>query len=80
MGFAASAPGLFWIKTFFVSKAFQSKGIGRTAMDEVESMAVREPLLATMLMLDVISGEDQLREEFALATSGIIPKVSWSQN
>lgn len=76
VGFAASAPGLFWIKTFFVSKAFQSKGIGRTAMDEVESMAVREPLLATMLMLDVISGEDQLREEFALATSGIIPKVS----
>lgn len=42
-------------------------------------MAVSEPLLATVLMLDVISGEDQVREEFALATSGIIPKVSQNQ-
>jgi GNAT superfamily N-acetyltransferase len=76
VGVAGSAPGLFWIKTFFVSGAFQSKGIGRAAMDEVESMAVREPLRATVLMLDVIPGEDQMREEFALATYGCIPKVN----
>jgi hypothetical protein len=44
-------------------------------MDEVESMAVKEPLCATMLMLDVIPGEDQMREEFALATYGKLPKV-----
>jgi hypothetical protein len=28
-----------------------------------------------MLMLDVIPGEDQMREEFALATYGSVPKV-----
>ncbi|GLI81566.1 hypothetical protein PoHVEF18_009951 [Penicillium ochrochloron] len=76
VGVASSAPGLFWIKTFFVSGKFQSKGIGRAAMDEVESMAVREPLCATMLMLDVIPGEDQMREEFALATYGSVPKFT----
>jgi GNAT superfamily N-acetyltransferase len=75
VGIASSAPGLFWVKSFFVSGALQSKGIGRAAMDEVELMATREPLLATTLMLDVIPGEDQMREEFALATFGSIPKV-----
>jgi hypothetical protein len=79
VGVASSAPGLFWIKTFFVSGKFQSKGIGRAAMDEVESMAVREPLCATMLMLDVIPGEDQMREEFALATYGSVPKVRFTK-
>ncbi|KAF3391582.1 hypothetical protein F1880_007695 [Penicillium rolfsii] len=76
VGVASSAPGLFWIKSFFVSGKFQSKGIGRAAMDEVESMAVREPLCATKLMLDVIPGEDQMREEFALATYGKLPKFT----
>ncbi|CEJ57625.1 hypothetical protein PMG11_06311 [Penicillium brasilianum] len=76
VGVSSSAPGLFWIKSFYVSKAYQSKGIGRAAMDEVESMAVREPLLATMLMLDVIPSEDQMREDFALATYGAVPKFS----
>jgi hypothetical protein len=34
-------------------------GIGRAAMDEVEAMAVREPLLAKTLMLDTVQKDDQ---------------------
>ena len=75
IGVTSSAPGMFWIKTFFVSRTVQSKGVGRAAMDEVEAMAGRAPLSAKTLVLDVIVGEDQMREDFALATSGFIPKV-----
>lgn len=67
---------VYWIKTFFVQHSLQSKGIGRAAMDEVEAMAVNEPLLAKTLMLDTVERGDQLREEFAKATYGGIPKVS----
>jgi hypothetical protein len=45
-------------------------------MDEVESMAVREPLQAKTLMLDTVQKDDQKREEFAIATYGGVPKVS----
>lgn len=45
-------------------------------MDEVESMAVREPLLAKILMLDTVQKDDQKREDFAKVTYGGIPKVS----
>jgi hypothetical protein len=67
--------GVFWIKTFFVLHSLQGKGVGRAAMDEVEDMAVREPLWAKTLMLDTVERGDQLREEFAKATFGNIPKV-----
>ncbi|EPS31397.1 hypothetical protein PDE_06352 [Penicillium oxalicum 114-2] len=76
IGVTSSAPGMFWIKTFFVSRTVQSKGVGRAAMDEVEAMAGRAPLSAKTLVLDVIVGEDQMREDFALATSGFIPKFT----
>lgn len=68
--------GVFWIKTFFVVQSLQSRGIGRAAMDEVESMAVREPLWARTLMLDTIQRDDQMREDFAKATYGAVPKVA----
>jgi hypothetical protein len=44
-------------------------------MDEVEAMAVREPLLAKTLMLDTVQKDDQKREEFLdqLVTSTSIP-------
>lgn len=67
--------GVFWIKTFFVRQSLQSRGIGRAAMDEVESMAIREPLWARTLMLDTIQRDDQMREDFAKATYGTVPKV-----
>jgi GNAT superfamily N-acetyltransferase len=67
--------GVFWIKTFYVSQSVQGQGIGRAAMDEVEAMAVREPLSAKILMLDTVQKDDQKREEFAIATFGSVPKV-----
>ncbi|KAJ5130545.1 uncharacterized protein N7515_006584 [Penicillium bovifimosum] len=66
---------VFWIKTFYVSRTIQGKGIGRAAMDEVEAMAVREPLLAKTLMLDTVHQDDQKNEEFARATGGA-PKMT----
>lgn len=68
--------GVFWIKTFFVSHSFRSQGIGRAAMDEVERMAVEEPLLARILMLDTVQKDDQMREGFATDEHGTLPKVS----
>ncbi|KAJ5936194.1 hypothetical protein N7454_005492 [Penicillium verhagenii] len=67
--------GAFWIKSFYVSRAIQSQGVGRAAMDEVEKMATRQPLNARTLMLDTIQRDDALREEFAIATTGSIPKL-----
>ncbi|KAJ5664656.1 Acyl-CoA N-acyltransferase [Penicillium macrosclerotiorum] len=68
--------GIFWIKTFFIKRSSQSNGVGRVAMDEVESMATREPLMATTLMLDVIPKEDAMKEDFAMANHGCLPKFS----
>lgn len=67
--------GVFWIKTFYVDQSIQGQGIGRAAMDQVEDMAVREPLLAKTLMLDTMQKDDQKREDFALDQFGAIPKV-----
>ncbi|KAJ5291054.1 hypothetical protein N7478_000305 [Penicillium angulare] len=66
----------FWIKTFYVTQSLQSQGVGRAAMDEVEDMAVREPLNAKTLLLDTVEKDDQLREEFAIISFGGIPKVA----
>lgn len=70
------AENVFWIKTFYIRRTIQGQGIGRAAMDEVESMAVQEPLLAKILMLDTVQKDDQKREDFAKVTYGGIPKVS----
>lgn len=75
LGLEIPSNAVYWIKTFFVQHHLQSKGIGRAAMDEVEAMAVNEPLSAKTLMLDTVEKGDQLREEFAKATYGDIPKV-----
>ncbi|KGO78252.1 Acyl-CoA N-acyltransferase [Penicillium italicum] len=69
------AVNTFWIKTFYIRRSIQGCGIGRAAMDEVEAMAVREPLLAKILMLDTVQKDDQKREEFANVTYGGIPKT-----
>ncbi|RGP78670.1 hypothetical protein FLONG3_3207 [Fusarium longipes] len=53
--------GVYWIKTFYISKALRSKGIGRAAMDIVESMAIDEPLCAKTLALDTAEKENQKR-------------------
>jgi GNAT superfamily N-acetyltransferase len=53
--------GVYWIKTFYVSKALRSKGIGRAAMDIVEHMAIDYPLCAKTLALDTAEKEMQKR-------------------
>ncbi|CAG7960827.1 unnamed protein product [Penicillium olsonii] len=68
------AEGVFWIKTFYISRSIQGQGIGRATMDYVESMAVRKPLLAKTLMLDTVQKDDQMQEDFAIATFGSVPK------
>ncbi|KAK8009899.1 hypothetical protein PG990_008864 [Apiospora arundinis] len=50
-----------WIKSLWVSTALQSSGLGRAAMDTLEAMAMQPPLSATMLLLDTLKEEDQLR-------------------
>ncbi|KAE8140461.1 hypothetical protein BDV38DRAFT_18408 [Aspergillus pseudotamarii] len=67
---------VFWIKSFFILHQLQGKGIGRAVMDEIERIAIREPLRARTLMLDTVERGDQLREEFARATYGGIPKIT----
>jgi hypothetical protein len=44
-------------------------------MDEAEKMVVGEPFNARVLMLDTIQRDDNLREDFALAAYGSMPKV-----
>ncbi|KAJ4027047.1 hypothetical protein NW752_002008 [Fusarium irregulare] len=51
--------GVYWIKTFYISKALRSKGIGRAAMDLVESMAIDYPLCAKTLALDTAQKDMQ---------------------
>ncbi|KAJ5719844.1 hypothetical protein N7493_006722 [Penicillium malachiteum] len=67
--------GAFWIKTFYVTQCLQSQGIGRAAMDQVEEMAIREPLNAKTLLLDTVEKDDQMREDFAIISYGAVPKV-----
>lgn len=75
LGIDMPSEGVFWIKSFFILKSLQGGGIGRAAMDAVEDMAAREPLWAQTLMLDTVTKEHQIREDFAMSTYGGIPKV-----
>lgn len=58
--------GVYWIKTFYVSHVLQSKGVGRAAMDMIETMAIKEPLFAKTLALDTVHKDDQIKPEFFL--------------
>ncbi|KAK7409377.1 hypothetical protein QQX98_008439 [Neonectria punicea] len=65
---------LYWIKTFYVSKALRSKGIGRASMDVVESMAVGKPLCARTLALDTVQKNSSIA--LAIAATGEPPKMT----
>jgi GNAT superfamily N-acetyltransferase len=68
------AEGVYWIKTFYISKALRSKGIGRAAMDIVESMAIDEPLCAKTLALD--TAEKEMQKRIYIEKTGSPPGVS----
>lgn len=52
---------VIWIKSFFVTHALQSTGLGRAAMDTLEAMAASEPLCAKTIMLDTLQKDDQIK-------------------
>ncbi|KAH7157973.1 hypothetical protein B0J13DRAFT_185425 [Dactylonectria estremocensis] len=56
---------IYWIKTFFVLRDLHSKGIGRAAMDTVESMAVEAPLCARTLALDTVQKDNAIALEIS---------------
>ena len=55
--------GVYWISTFYISKALQKYGLGRAAMDFVEEMAIREPLNAKSLGLSTARNSLELNRE-----------------
>ena len=70
LGINLPSEGVFGISTFFVTRALQGKGIGRAAMDAIESMATGEPLRARTLILTTVQKEDQLN-----VAEAFFPKV-----
>ncbi|KAH7304887.1 hypothetical protein BKA65DRAFT_610885 [Rhexocercosporidium sp. MPI-PUGE-AT-0058] len=70
------AEGSYWISNFYVSRALQSSGLGRAAMDTAERIATSEPLNARMLGLNAINKVDVNREEKYEALKLPIPPFS----
>ena len=68
--------GVYWISTFYISKALQKYGLGRAAMDFVEEMAVNEPLNAKTLGLSTARSQPELNRERWAAMKREAPKVS----
>lgn len=52
-----------WIRSLYVSWSLQALGLGRSAMAQVEHLAALPPLNGTIIALDTIEGDLQLREE-----------------
>ena len=75
-GFAEPAEGLYWISTFYISSVLQSLGLGRAAMNAVESMAIAEPLCAKTLALSTVASEYESKEERWTALGREPPQVS----
>lgn len=62
--------GLYCLTALYVSVALQGTGLGRAAMDAVESMAAGEPLHAKTLSLDTIAREHYKESDRIWATRG----------
>ena len=72
---ADASQGVYCITTFYVSNSLQSIGLGRSAMDAVEKMAVDEPLQARVLALDTVAREELNDPERWIAYGKSIPPV-----
>ncbi len=70
------AEGSYWISNFYVSRALQFSGLGRAAMDTVESIATSEPLNARMLGLNAINTVDHEGEQKYKALKLPMPPVN----
>jgi hypothetical protein len=60
---ADPSQGIFYISSFYVSRALQGGGLGRAAMDAIERMAIEPPLNAKVLALDTLAREQALDDE-----------------
>lgn len=74
-GYAKPAEGFYWIANFYISDALQGMGLGRAAMDAVESMAISEPLCAETLALSTLAREHVKKREMWTALAKEPPKV-----
>ena len=75
-GFSRDEEGLYGISIFYVSRALQGSGLGRTAMDMIENLAISEPLCARTLALNAINKDDPESEEKYRALGVTIPPAS----
>ena len=66
---------LYCIATFFISPTLESYGIGRTAMDTIESMALKAPLHAKALALNTVAKEHHYDTEKWIAYGREPPKA-----
>lgn len=68
--------GLYCVTALYVSGALQGLGLGRAAMDAIETHATKEPLLAKALSLDTMAREHYREEDPIWAARGMsVPKV-----
>lgn len=67
--------GIYYVSTLYISEALQGKGLGRAAMDAVESMAVEPPLKAKALALDTLAREHAVDLEFWKELQAPPPRV-----
>ncbi|OAA66891.1 Acyl-CoA N-acyltransferase [Niveomyces insectorum RCEF 264] len=75
LGLGLPVTGVYWISSFYVSWALQSRGLGRAAMDKAEAMAVTPPLSAQILAIDTLSKDDQTRPDVVEAFYESTPNV-----
>lgn len=88
-GQADASQGLYCITTLYISRAIHGGGLGRAALDAIESMAINEPLCAKILSLDTLAnsswnrtdiwkemGMDQKPEVFET----LLMKSNWGTN
>lgn len=72
---ADPSKGIFYISTFYISRALQGGDLGRAAMDALESMAIDPPLCAKVLALDTQAREQALDTDFWKDIVWQMPKV-----
>ncbi|GKT45521.1 uncharacterized protein ColSpa_05702 [Colletotrichum spaethianum] len=70
---------VFWVTSLYISWAIQEGGLGRSAMQKLENLAIELPFEARVLTLDTPTKEFQLSPEFikmSYSDSGWeVPKV-----
>ena len=69
---ADASKGIYCVTTLYISRAIHGGGLGRAAMDTVESEAVNEPFCAKVLSLDTLANESANINEM-YAENGIKP-------